>query len=168
MSHKQLVLKKMKDWNDIFTHPHNNSCGLLGLYMSRKCVTSYAFMRFTSYLSLAQCWKLTSLSIAISNLILKLFTNEPDKMKIGMWLQSFAVLLCYIVTCMQNINCMHCLQTVFFIYHTLSGNKLTCNLLGNTQPWSSWLTEPLCTDPGLKSVICVCKLISTEKAKQNC
>ena len=45
------------------------------------------------------------------------------------------------------------------------GNKLTSNSSGNTQPQSSQLTEPLWTDPGLKSGIGVHKLISTEKHK---
>ena len=34
---------------------------------------------------------------------------------------------------------------------------------GNIWPQSSLLTEPLWTDPGLKSGICVCKLISTSR-----
>ena len=38
---------------------------------------------------------------------------------------------------------------------TSQGNTLTCNSSGNTQPQSSQLTEPLRTDPGLKSGICV-------------
>ena len=42
----------------------------------------------------------------------------------------------------------------------LSGNKLTCNLSGNTYPQSSQLAEPLWTDPGLKSGISVRDLIS--------
>ena len=45
----------------------------------------------------------------------------------------------------------------------LSGNELTCNLSGNTQSQSSQLSEPLWTDPGLKSGIRVRKLISTLK-----
>ena len=47
----------------------------------------------------------------------------------------------------------------------LSGNELTRNLSGNTQLHSSQLTEPLWTDPGLKSGIKVGKLISTSKKK---
>ena len=42
--------------------------------------------------------------------------------------------------------------TVLF-RHTVEmyqGNKLACNWLGNTQPQSSQLVEPLWTDPGLK------------------
>ena len=42
----------------------------------------------------------------------------------------------------------------------LSGNELTCNLSGNT--WSQ-LSQPLWTDPGLKSRISLCQLISTLK-----
>ena len=47
-----------------------------------------------------------------------------------------------------------------------SGNKLTRNLSGNIQPQSSQLTDPLCTDPGIKSGIGVCKLVSTSKKKK--
>ena len=45
----------------------------------------------------------------------------------------------------------------------LSGNKLTCNSSGNTWSQSSQLAEPQWADPGLKSGISVCKLISTLK-----
>ena len=45
----------------------------------------------------------------------------------------------------------------------LSGNELTRNLSGNTRPQSSQLTEPLKTDPGVKSGISVRELISTSK-----
>ena len=45
----------------------------------------------------------------------------------------------------------------------LSGKEVTCNLSGNTRPQSSQLAEPLWTDPGLKSGICVRKLIFTLK-----
>ena len=34
---------------------------------------------------------------------------------------------------------------------------------GNVQPQSSQLAEPLWTDPGIKSGICVCEVISTLK-----
>ena len=47
----------------------------------------------------------------------------------------------------------------------LGGNGLTCSLSGNTQPQPSNLTEPLWTDPGLKSGISVRELISTKKKK---
>ena len=40
----------------------------------------------------------------------------------------------------------------------LSGNELTRNLSGNTQPQSSQLTEPLWTDPGMQSGISVREL----------
>ena len=51
----------------------------------------------------------------------------------------------------------------------LSGNKLTCNLSGNTWLQSSQLAEPPWTDPGLKSGISVRKLISTfKKRKKSC
>ena len=43
----------------------------------------------------------------------------------------------------------------------LSRHELTCNLQGNTRARSSQLAEPLWTNPGLKSGISVCKLIST-------
>ena len=43
----------------------------------------------------------------------------------------------------------------------LSGNELTRNSSGNTQPQSSQLAEPLWTDPGLKSGISVRELISS-------
>ena len=43
----------------------------------------------------------------------------------------------------------------------LSGNELTHNLSGNIHPQLSQLTEPLWTDPGIKSGITVHKLIST-------
>ena len=46
---------------------------------------------------------------------------------------------------------------------TFQGNELTRNLLGNAQPQLSQLTVPLWTDPGIKSGINVCKLISTSK-----
>ena len=42
-----------------------------------------------------------------------------------------------------------------------SGNELTWNLSGNTPSQSSQLAESLWTDPGMKSGISVCKLIST-------
>ena len=47
-----------------------------------------------------------------------------------------------------------------------SGSELTRNLSGNTRPQSSQLTEPLWTDPGLKSGNCVRQLISTLKKKR--
>ena len=47
----------------------------------------------------------------------------------------------------------------------LSENELTRNSSGNAQLKSSQLTEPLWADPGLKSGISVCKLISTVKKK---
>ena len=50
---------------------------------------------------------------------------------------------------------------------SLSGNELTRNSSGNTQPQSSQLAEPLWTDPGLKSVISVRKLISVKKKKKS-
>ena len=43
----------------------------------------------------------------------------------------------------------------------LSGNELTCNLSGTTLPQSSLLTEPLWTDPAIKSGISVRELTST-------
>ena len=49
----------------------------------------------------------------------------------------------------------------------LSGNEFTHNLSGNIQPQSSRLTEPLLTDPDLKSGIRVHDLISTSKTKKN-
>ena len=48
----------------------------------------------------------------------------------------------------------------------LSGNELTRNSSGNTRLQSSQLAEPLWTDPGLKSGISVCELISTKKKKK--
>ena len=48
-------------------------------------------------------------------------------------------------------------------FRNLSGDELTLNLSGNTRPQLSQLAEPLWTDPGLKSGITVCKLISTQK-----
>ena len=45
----------------------------------------------------------------------------------------------------------------------LSGNELTRNSSGNTRPRSSQLSEPLWTDPGLRSGINVRYLISTDK-----
>ena len=44
----------------------------------------------------------------------------------------------------------------------LSGNELTCKLSRNTQPVAQ-LAEPLWTDPGLRSGMRVCNLISTLK-----
>ena len=49
---------------------------------------------------------------------------------------------------------------------TYRENKLTHNLPENTGPQSFKLTEPLCTDHGLKSGISVCRLISTSKKKK--
>ena len=49
---------------------------------------------------------------------------------------------------------------------SLSGNELTRNSSGNTQPRSSQLAEPLWTDPGLKSGISVRELTSTKKKKK--
>ena len=43
----------------------------------------------------------------------------------------------------------------------LSGNELTPNSSGNTRLQSSQLTEPLWTNPGLKSGIILAELIST-------
>ena len=51
--------------------------------------------------------------------------------------------------------------TVQVWYENLSENQLTRNSSGNTRPQSSQLTEPLWTDPGLKSEISVRELIST-------
>ena len=44
----------------------------------------------------------------------------------------------------------------------LSRNKLTHNLLGNIRSQFSQLAEPLWSDPGIGSGICVCELISTK------
>ena len=46
-------------------------------------------------------------------------------------------------------------------------NGFTRNVLGNTRPRSSQLAEPVWTDPGLKSEICVRELISTKTNKKN-
>ena len=48
----------------------------------------------------------------------------------------------------------------------VSGNELTRNSSGNTQPQSSQLAEPLWTDPGVKTEISVSELISTSKKKK--
>ena len=48
----------------------------------------------------------------------------------------------------------------------LSGKELTRKPSGNTWSQSSQLTEPLWTDPGLKSGISARELISTEKKQQ--
>ena len=48
---------------------------------------------------------------------------------------------------------------------TYQGSELTCNSSGNAHPLSSQLAEPLWTDPGPKSGITVCELISTLKNK---
>ena len=48
---------------------------------------------------------------------------------------------------------------------SLSGNELTRNSSGNTLSQSSQLSEPLWTDPGLKSGIISRELISTLKKK---
>ena len=48
----------------------------------------------------------------------------------------------------------------------LSRNKLAYNLSGNIRPQLSQLTEPLWTDPGIKSGISVRELISTSKKKK--
>ena len=52
---------------------------------------------------------------------------------------------------------------MYKIYFTL---HLPCNSSGNTRPQSSQLAELLCTNPGIKSVISVRKLISTLKKKK--
>ena len=44
----------------------------------------------------------------------------------------------------------------------------TCDLSGNIWPQLSQLTEPLWTDPGIKSGIRVHELISTLKKKKKC
>ena len=49
----------------------------------------------------------------------------------------------------------------------LSGNELTRNLSGKTWSQSSQLAEPVWTDPGLKSGIDVCELVSTFKKKKS-
>ena len=49
----------------------------------------------------------------------------------------------------------------------LSGNELTRNLSENIWPQSSQIAEPLWTDPGIKSGISVCELISTFKKNDN-
>ena len=49
---------------------------------------------------------------------------------------------------------------------TYPENELTRNLSGNNRPQSSQLAEPLWTDPGLKSGISVCELISTFKKQK--
>ena len=46
---------------------------------------------------------------------------------------------------------------------TYQENELTRNLSGNIRPQSSQPAEPLWTDPGIKSGICVRELISTFK-----
>ena len=48
----------------------------------------------------------------------------------------------------------------------LSGNVLTCNLSGKIRPQSSQIAESLWTDPGIKSGINVCDLVSTSKKKK--
>ena len=48
----------------------------------------------------------------------------------------------------------------------LSGNEPTRNSSGSTRSRSSQLTEPLCTDPGLKSGISVREPISTKKKRK--
>ena len=48
---------------------------------------------------------------------------------------------------------------------TYPHNMLTHILSGNTRPQSSQLTEPLSTDPDLKSGISVRELLSIEKKK---
>ena len=45
----------------------------------------------------------------------------------------------------------------------LSRNKLTQYLSGSIQPQSSQLAEPLWTDPGIKSGISMCELMSTQR-----
>ena len=49
----------------------------------------------------------------------------------------------------------------------LSGNVLTRNMSGNTRSQVSQFAEPLSTDPGIKSGISVCELISTSKKQTN-
>ena len=52
------------------------------------------------------------------------------------------------------------------MHSVLLGNKLTRNLSGNIRPQSSQLTEPLWTDPGIKSGISVHELIPTLEKKK--
>ena len=47
---------------------------------------------------------------------------------------------------------------------TRQGNELTRNSSGNTRPQSSQLSEPLSTDPGVKSEIIVRELSPLEKS----
>ena len=49
---------------------------------------------------------------------------------------------------------------------TYQGSELTCNSSGNAHPLSSQLAEPLWTDPGPKSGIDACELISIYKEKK--
>ena len=51
---------------------------------------------------------------------------------------------------------------------TYQGIKLTHNLSGNDWQQSSQLAEPLWTDPGIKSGISVCELISNSQQHQKC
>ena len=54
--------------------------------------------------------------------------------------------------------------------HTVAAknrNELICNSSGNARSQLSQLPEPLWTDPGIKSGIRECKLISTGKANNN-
>ena len=46
-------------------------------------------------------------------------------------------------------------------FRNLSGDELTLNLSGNTRPQLSQLAEPLWTDPGVLSEICVRELFTT-------
>ena len=56
--------------------------------------------------------------------------------------------------------------TVRAYFGNLSGNELTHNSPGNSQPQSSQLTELLWTDPDLKSGVSVAELIYTLKKKK--
>ena len=56
--------------------------------------------------------------------------------------------------------------TIQALCGNLSGNELMCNSWGNTWSQSFQITEPLWTDPGLKSGISVREQISTKKKKK--
>ena len=65
----------------------------------------------------------------------------------------------------------HCVQYIMIgtqalCWNLVSGNKLTHNSSGKTQSKSPQLTEPLLTDPGLKSGNSVRELISALKKKK--
>ena len=77
--------------------------------------------------------------------------------------------VCFAVIIFANrtLACMRALCTPYSKFENIFGKELTRNLSGNIRPQSSQLAEPLWTDHGINSGICVFDLISTKKKKKS-